>query len=669
MSVPLADSAVRTAQANDVRSAAASRPGAAAPGVRPSAWPLVRLLAYGRGAHGRLMLAGALGVVAAGSAVGLGATSAWLIARAAQHPPVLYLMVAVTAVRAFGIFRGAARYAERLVGHDAALRILGRLRVAVYRRLERLAPAGLDAFRSGDLTARLVSDVDDLADVWLRVLLPYAIAVVVGAGSVTLLAMLLPGAGLVLAATLVLVAFGAPWLAGRFARAAERRIAPRRGALAAATLETLRGAGELLAYGAADAAMDRVRARDAELSGAQRRSAAGLGVSAAVAALAPGAAVTGALLTGVPAAHAGTLSGVALAVVVLTPLAVHEVFSGLPPAAQQLPHLRAAAARILNVLDAPAPVAEPADPAPLPLEPQAPAKPNPSPDTPAPASGGPRPPAEPEQGTPAHAASGGRRPPAGAERVEDARPVIPAAASAVSGLVGGRARASYGLRVEELWARWTRDGPDVLRGLDLTVAAGQRVAIVGRSGAGKSTLAAVLLRFLQPARGRVLLTAPGAPDTDAAALAGDDVRRVVGLCAQDAYVFDSTIGANVRLARPDAGDADLRHALERARLWDWVATLPAGLDTPVGEHGVRLSGGQRQRLALARTLLADFPVVILDEPTEHLDEPTAAALTHDLLTATADRTVLLITHREAALPACDAVHTLDNGRLTGAVVA
>lgn len=547
--------------------------------------PLTRLLAYGRGAYGRLVLAVLLGVVAAGCAVGLGAASAWLIARAAQHPPVLYLMVAVTAVRAFGIFRGVGRYAERLTGHDAALRILGRLRVAVYRRLERLAPAGLDAFRSGDLTARLVSDVDDLADVWLRLLLPYVIAAVVGAGTVTLVALLLPAAGVVLALTLVLVAAGAPWLAGRFARTAERRIAPHRGALSTATLDTLRGAGELIAYGAADAAMARVRDRDAALSRAQRRAAAGLGVSAALAALAVGGAVWGALLVGVPAVRTGSLSGVALAVVMLTPLAVHEVFSALPPAAQQIPRLRAAARRVFAVLDTPDPVAEPATPADPPEPP-------------------------------------------------------------------------YDLRIEGLRVRWSPGAPDVLRGLDLTVPAGHRVAVVGRSGAGKSTLAAVLLRFLDPAAGRVLLGG-----TDTAALDGDTVRRIVGLCAQDAYVFDSTIGANVRLADPGADDAAVIDALARARLWHWVSGLPEGLDTPVGEHGVRLSGGQRQRLALARTLLAGFPVVILDEPTEHLDEPTAAALTRDLLTATEGRTVLLITHRTTGLDACDAVWTLEDGAI------
>ncbi len=153
---------------------------------------------------------------------------------------------------------------------------------------------------------------------------------------------------------------------------------------------------------------------------------------------------------------------------------------------------------------------------------------------------------------------------------------------------------------------------------------------------------------------------------DSETLASDDVRRVVGLCAQDAHVFDSSLRENLRLALPGADDAALRAALHGARLLDWVDTLPDGLDTMVGEHGNRLSGGQRQRLALARALLADFPVLLLDEPAEHLDLPTADALTADLLAATAGRTTLLITHRLAGLAApgaVDEILVLDHGRI------
>ncbi|MDR3032932.1 MAG: ATP-binding cassette domain-containing protein, partial [Kitasatospora sp.] len=215
--------------------------------------------------------------------------------------------------------------------------------------------------------------------------------------------------------------------------------------------------------------------------------------------------------------------------------------------------------------------------------------------------------------------------------------------------------------VDDLTVRWPGAERDALHGVGLELAAGRRIAVVGASGSGKTTLAQALLRFVEPSAGAVLL----AGRTDTRELAGEDVRRVVGLCAQDAHVFDSSVRENLRLARPDADEAALRAALAGARLLEWADGLPEGLDTMVGEHGARLSGGQRQRLALARALLADFPVLILDEPAEHLDTATADALTADLLAATADRATLLITHRLAGLDddSVDEVLVLDAGRV------
>jgi len=534
---------------------------------------------------GRLALAGAAGTLAAACSIGLLATSAWLISRSAQHPPVLYLMVPVAAVQAFGIGRGVFRYAERLAGHDAALRMLARLRVSAYDKLERLAPAGASVFRSGDLISRLVTDVDSLTDRWLRVRLPYAVAALAGAAAVAVTAALLPAAGLVLALSLVAAAAGAPLLAGVIARRAERQLAPRRGEFAAATVDLLGGAGELSVLGTLDQALRAVTASSRHVARAQARSAYARASGAAVTALAAGAALWACLVLGVAGVRAGTLAGVALAVLALMPLAVHEVFGGLAPAAQEIPRLRVAAARVAEVLEQPDPVTEPARPAPFPGPP-------------------------------------------------------------------------YDIRVRGLTARWGENEPDVLRGADLDLPAGCRVAVTGPSGSGKTTLAMVLLRFLDPAAGTVTLGG-----SDLTALDADRVRSVIGLCAQDAHIFDTTLRENLRLARPTATDAEIHQAFQEARLDDWVTSLPAGLQTQVGEHGARLSGGQRQRLALARVLLAGFPVVILDEPAEHLDEPTAAALTADLLEATAGRTVLLITHRPVDQADVDQVLRLTQGRL------
>ncbi|MGH3312698.1 MAG: thiol reductant ABC exporter subunit CydC, partial [Streptomyces sp.] len=200
--------------------------------------------------------------------------------------------------------------------------------------------------------------------------------------------------------------------------------------------------------------------------------------------------------------------------------------------------------------------------------------------------------------------------------------------------------------------------PPPLADFELDLTPGRRVAVVGVSGSGKTTLAQTLLRFLDPDTAGSY-TLGGVPATD---LPSDTVRRFVGLCAQDAHIFDSSLRENLRLARTTATEDDLRRALAAARLDTWTDTLPDGLDTLVGEHGARLSGGQRQRLALARALLADFPVLVLDEPAEHLDLPTADALTADLLAATEGRTTVLITHRLQGLGAVDEVIVLEGGR-------
>ena len=185
------------------------------------------------------------------------------------------------------------------------------------------------------------------------------------------------------------------------------------------------------------------------------------------------------------------------------------------------------------------------------------------------------------------------------------------------------------------------------------------MALVGPSGSGKTTVTNVLLRFLDPEAGALLIDGRDARDHRQS-----DVRAMFSLAGQGAHLFNSTIRQNLLLARPDATDDELRAALARARLAAWVDGLPDGIDTLVGEEGRRLSGGQRQRLVLARALLRDAPVLVLDEPTAHLDAATAEALMADVFSAAGDAAVLLITHRSEGLDAVDQVVALDAGRVT-----
>ncbi|MFB6653828.1 thiol reductant ABC exporter subunit CydD [Streptomyces microflavus] len=535
--------------------------------------------------RGQLALALLLGSLAVGSAVGLMAVSGWLISRASEQPPVLYLMMAVTATRAFGIGRAVFRYAERLVSHDAVLKLLAELRVAVYRGLERVAPAGLRTVRRGDLLSRLVADVDALQDYWLRWLLPAGTALTVSVAAAGFTGWLLPEAGVVLAVGLLVAGVGVPLVSGAFARRTERQLAPARAALATRVTDLLGGTAELTVAGALPARQAHMRAADGLLTRIASRAATATALGSGLSALVCGLTVVAAALGAVPAVNDGRLAGVALAVVVLTPLAAFEAVAGLPLAVQYRQRVLRSAERVYEVLDAPVPVREPAAPADAPSSP-------------------------------------------------------------------------FPLEVRGLSARYPGAHHDALRSLDLTLVPGRRIAVVGPSGSGKTTLAQVLLRFLDASSGTYSIGGVAAD-----ALDGDTVRRSVGLCAQDAHVFDSSIRENLRLARTGASDAELYDALSRARLLEWVRSLPEGLDTPVGEHGARLSGGQRQRLALARALLADFPVLVLDEPAEHLDLATADALTADLLAATEGRTTVLITHRLAGVEAVDEVLVLDAGRV------
>jgi ATP-binding cassette subfamily B protein len=202
------------------------------------------------------------------------------------------------------------------------------------------------------------------------------------------------------------------------------------------------------------------------------------------------------------------------------------------------------------------------------------------------------------------------------------------------------------------------DGPEVLRDIDLDIPAGRTVALVGATGGGKSSLVKLLLAFHAPTRGEVTLD--GVP---LGALPLDWLRRQVGWVAQDVFLFDGTVRENIAYGREGADDAAIEAAARAAEAWDFIARLPQGLDTPVGERGVRLSGGQRQRLSIARALLKDPPVLLLDEATSAVDNETEAAIQRSLRAIARGRTVVVVAHRLSTIVHADEIVVLEHGRI------
>ena len=558
--------------------------------------PIGRTLGLARPVASAMAAAIALGCGAVAAAIGLMTASAWLLSRAAEHPPEAALTIGIVLVQVFGLSRGPFRYGERLVGHDAAFGLLASVRVRLYSRLERLAPAGLPAFRSGDLMARLVADVDAMQDIVVRIIPAFAVAALVGAVTVVVVWAFLPAAGAVLAVALLAAAVPVPWLTGVLARRRESSQAALRGELAASVVDLVEGAPELAVYGAIDAQLERIDSIDSALAAVARSSAATAGVGLGLTTFLSGAAIWGVLMVGVPAVHSGRLDGVWLGSLALVPLAAFELVSGLPAATQALHRVRGSATRIFAITDAPDVIAEPAVPA---------------------------------------------------------SPPVPPIDLEVRSLSAGYPVSSSTV------ARGADAGEHLaLRDVELSLPPGKRIGIVGPSGAGKTTFGWVLVDFLPVRSGSVTLD-----ETSIARLDGEEVRALVGLVSQDSHLFDASLADNLRIGRRDASDDQLLAVLERVGLGTWFAGLRAGLRTEVGRFGARLSGGERQRVAVARALLADFPVLVLDEPAEHLDVDAADALTRDVLSITEGRSTVLITHRLAGLEAVDEIVVLDGGHV------
>ena len=534
----------------------------------------------------RWMLSGIiLGVLVIAANSILMALSGWFIASmavAGVSGVHFNYFVPAAAIRALAIFRTLGRYGERLVSHEAALRMLADLRVWLFRRLEPLAPAVLERYAGGDVAGRLRADVDALENLYLRILAPMTTGTLAIGAALVFVASLSVPAALALACALLSAGIVLPLVTGRLARQPGERATALGGELRSIVTEGLQGAEELFLLGASErqaAAVDRL---SAELVAAQEKLARIAALSQAGNVICAGLAGAAVLLTGAAAVNAGSLAPPSLAMLLLFSAATFEAVGPMSGALQMLPGTTSVFKRLLVLADAQPPVPEPSRPVNLPRE--------------------------------------------------------------------------TAITLRGLSFAYHEDQP-VFDDFDLDLARGERVALVGASGCGKSSLVEILLRF-RDYRGSIRMGGVEIRD-----LAADELRGLISCLPQRPHLFNTSIRDNILLGNPAADAAELEQAVEDAGLSSWIAALPAGLETSVGAGGRDVSGGEGRRIALARALLKNAPILILDEPTEGMDARTEQQVIASLAKRTAGKTVLLITHRPACLALADRVVTLARNRM------
>ena len=524
------------------------------------------------------------GTLAALAAVALTSVSGWLIVRASQQPPILTLLVAIVGVRFFGIARSGFRYLERLRMHDAVFASMTELRIETWTQLAAQGPAISRLLRGERAIDLLIGDIDRVRDLTPRVVLPPVVGAVTALIVTIALGVLLPLAALPIVVCALVSLLVAPALAVRSSQAAAEGQVVLRSRIMRAVAALFAAAPDLHVNGVDGKVLERLDALDLESANTSRRSARSLGLGNALVILSCVATAMVMLWVAHDALSDGRISPQVAAVLVLTPLALIDPFIATCDAAQQWPALQLVLGRF---------------PAALSPIPSSRAQPR---DLPAAA------------GLPENDAL-------------DQQPV-PAPISS--------------LAIEDLAARWPGADADVFSDLTAETTPGHWLVVTGPSGSGKSTLLTVLQAFLRPTAGHYLLN-----DRNTAFIEPRAIRGHVAWCPQEAHLFDSSLKANLLLARSRAeapSDDQLIDALELVGLGPLLDDLPEGLETRIGSRGSHLSGGQRQRVAVARTLLTDADVLLIDEPAAHLDRESADALLHDLRAGLGDKVVVLVTH-------------------------
>ena len=606
-----------------------------------------------RAATGPVIMAAITSLMAAA----LTALSGWLIVRAAEGPAMMYLMVAIVGVRFFGLGRACARYAERLMTHSKVLAAANILRLRAWVGAWQSVSSVRALLRGDALLERLVGGIDELRDGVPRVIIPPAAHLLVMTAALITTACILPQALIPVLLAVLVSTFVAPWIVLRADARAEALA--RRSTAQMLRLGTgmLSAAEDLRANGVATTAEKANGALDAENLSALQKGSTAQGVGRTLVTLSWFGAALASAVIAYPLAVDGTVRAPEAAIVVLLCTGMLESSLGHVEAVRSWPAFSRLLATIApsvrdvslegvvatSTLKRSVPTEAEVDTHVLPRRAERLRA---------------RAEAEMEELLEADRQRAHRfdRPESAAGSKSDTprspKPGEPKLVSCGTPQELGVKVTEPALSLQDAAARWPGMDHPVFTHLNMDARAGSWTAVTGPSGSGKSTVLATVLGFLPLESGRVLASGE--------VLEGEQLRGYAAWCPQAAHIFESTLEGNLMLARDRSdrpSEEELIEVLRRVGLGEWFDALPQGLRTPVGAGGSFLSGGQRQRLAVARALLVNSPVLLLDEPTAHLDAESARALMADLDAATRSSSVatVLVSHRPEDIARCDEV--------------
>ena len=606
-----------------------------------------------RAATGPVIMAAITSLMAAA----LTALSGWLIVRAAEGPAMMYLMVAIVGVRFFGLGRACARYAERLMTHSKVLAAANILRLRAWVGAWQSVSSVRALLRGDALLERLVGGIDELRDGVPRVIIPPAAHLLVMTAALITTACILPQALIPVLLAVLVSTFVAPWIVLRADARAEALA--RRSTAQMLRLGTgmLSAAEDLRANGVATTAEKANGALDAENLSALQKGSTAQGVGRTLVTLSWFGAALASAVIAYPLAVDGTVRAPEAAIVVLLCTGMLESSLGHVEAVRSWPAFSRLLATIApsvrdvslegvvatSTLKRSVPTEAEVDTHVLPRRAERLRA---------------RAEAEMEELLEADRQRAHRfdRPESAAGSKSDTprppKPGEPKLVSCGTPQELGVKVTEPALSLQDAAARWPGMDHPVFTDLNMDARAGSWTAVTGPSGSGKSTVLATVLGFLPLESGRVLASGE--------VLEGEQLRGYAAWCPQAAHIFESTLEGNLMLARDRSdrpSEEELIEVLRRVGLGEWFDALPQGLRTPVGAGGSFLSGGQRQRLAVARALLVNSPVLLLDEPTAHLDAESARALMADLDAATRSSSVatVLVSHRPEDIARCDEV--------------